>query len=215
VIRVLGARFVDAVHEAGCYPDGIHPAIGRAQEIAFAGRSNVGKSSLINALVGRRGLARTSKVPGRTRQLNFYVVETLRGTVVFVDLPGYGYARVSRNEHAGWRLLVESYLEERPTLSGIVLVVDLRRGIESEERELLCYLRLHGRPAVVAATKIDKLPRGTRRGALQAIADAAGGVEVVGVSGETREGREELWRRLTLPPIACLAKRPAAHMRTP
>jgi len=175
-------------------------------EVAFAGRSNVGKSSLINTLIGRRGLARTSKTPGRTRQLNFYVVETVRGTVVFVDLPGYGYARVPKGEHAAWGPLVERYLEERSPLRGIVVVVDLRRGIEVEEKELLDYLHFHGRPAIVAATKMDKLPRGSRLAALKAIGVAAGGAPVLGVSGETREGRDEMWRQLALPPIDLLRR---------
>ena len=204
MIRVLNARFVAAVHEAGRYPDRIDPAIGREPEIAFAGRSNVGKSSLINTLVGRRALARTSKTPGRTRQLNFYVVETVRGTFVFVDLPGYGYARVSKGEHAAWRSLVERYFEERTLLRGVILVVDIRRGIEAEEGELLDYLRFHRRPAIVAATKIDKLSRGSRSAALLAICAAAGDTPVVGVSGETREGCDEIWRRLTVPPIYLL-----------
>ena len=204
MIRVLDARFVAAVHEAGRYPDRVDPAIGREPEIAFAGRSNVGKSSLINTLVGRRALARTSKTPGRTRQLNFYVVETVRGTFVFVDLPGYGYARVSKGEHASWRSLVERYLEERTLLRGVILVVDIRRGIGIEERELLDYLHFHRRPAIVAATKIDKLSRGSRSAAMRAISAAAGDTPVVGVSGETREGRDEVWRRLTVPPIDLL-----------
>jgi GTP-binding protein len=198
VIRVRNARFVAAVREAGRYPDRIDPAIGREPEIAFAGRSNVGKSSLINTLLGRRALARTSKTPGRTRQLNFYVVETVSGTFVFVDLPGYGYARVSKGEHAAWRSLVESYLEGRTLLRGVILVVDIRRGIELEERELLDYLNFHRRPVIVAATKIDKLSRGSRSAALGAIGAAAGDTPVVAVSSETREGRDEIWRRLTV-----------------
>ena len=204
MIRVLNARFVAAVHQAGGYPDRVDPAIGREPEIAFAGRSNVGKSSLINALVGRKALARTGRTPGRTRQLNFYVVETASGTFVFVDLPGYGYARVSKGEHAQWRSLVERYLEQRTLLSGVIVVVDIRRGIEAQERDLLDYLHFHRRPAIIAATKIDKLARASRSAALREICAGVGDTPVVGVSAETREGRNEMWRRLTVPPIDLL-----------
>jgi GTP-binding protein len=201
VIRVTDARFVAGVGEPGSYPDRAHPAVGRAPEIAFAGRSNVGKSSLINSLLRRRKLAHTSSTPGRTRQLNFYAVKTAGGAVVFVDLPGYGYARVAKSERALWSPLVERYLEGRSRLRGVVLVVDIRRGVEAEERQLLEYLRFHARPAVVAATKVDLLVRRRRPAALRAIADAVDGAEVVCVSGNTREGCEEIWRRLLAPPI--------------
>ncbi len=196
MIRVHDARFVGAAARAGAYPERADPAVGRAPEIAFAGRSNVGKSSLINSLCAREKLARISRTPGRTRQLNFYVVALAGGPVVLVDLPGYGYARVSCRERAGWGPLVERFLAERVTLCGVVLVVDVRRGIENEEDELLIYLRRHHRPVVVAATKTDTVPHGRRAAALRAIADAAGDLPVVPVSGRTRDGRDDLWRRL-------------------
>jgi GTP-binding protein len=136
--------------------------------------------------------------------LNFYVVETVGGTFVFVDLPGYGYARVSKGEHARWRSLVERYLEQRTLLSGVIVVVDIRRGIEAEERDLLDYLHFHRRPAIIAATKIDKLSHGSRLAALRKICAGAGDTPVVSVSGETREGRDEIWRRLSVLPIGPL-----------
>ena len=146
MIRVRDASFVAAAQDVGQYPDGRHLAVGKHPEFAFAGRSNVGKSALINMLTGRRGLARVGATPGRTRQLNFFVVDTVKGTVVFVDLPGYGYARVSKQERSSWGPLVESYLRERPTLRGVLLAVDVRRGIEVEERELLAFFRREGLP---------------------------------------------------------------------
>jgi GTP-binding protein len=205
VIRVTGARFVAAASDAGHLPERADPAVGVAPEVAFVGRSNAGKSSLINALVGRRGLARTSATPGRTRQLHVYVVESPAGAVVFVDLPGYGYARVSKAERAGWNRLVEGYLAARPLLRVAVLVVDARRGIEAAEVEVLDYLRCHRRPVLVAATKLDKLGRSAAAEALRQVGAAAHGATVVGVSATTRAGCDELWRRLAAPPISVFA----------
>src|SRR5207253_3003279 len=120
-------------------------------EVALAGRSNVGKSALINVLVGRRGLARASRTPGRTRQLNFFALDE---RLVLVDLPGYGFAVGPEAERRAWKPLVETYLGERPTLRGVLLVVDARRGLEAEEEELLAYLAALGRPAAVAALTV-------------------------------------------------------------
>jgi GTP-binding protein len=159
--------------------------------VAVAGRSNVGKSSLINALVGRRGLARTSATPGRTRQLNFFAVNDF----VLVDLPGYGFAVGSETERRAWGPLVETYLEDRPTLRGVALVVDVRRGLEAEEDEVLAYLGRLGRPAAVVATKLDKLGRGAARTALGVLEGRVGpGVPIIGFSARTGEGRPALWR---------------------
>jgi GTP-binding protein len=121
------------------------------------GRSNVGKSSLVNALLGRRNLARTSARPGKTRRIHFYRVG---GMFYLVDLPGYGYAAVSKRERESWRPLVESYLRaEREPLRGAILIVDIRRGPEREERDLLEWLSAESIPVALALTKSDKLPR--------------------------------------------------------
>ncbi len=157
-------------------------------EIAFAGRSNVGKSSLINTLVGRR-LARISTAPGKTRTINFYAVQTL----VLVDLPGFGYARVPRHLRRLWQPAVEGYLSRRRTLRGVVCVVDARRGLRAEEHDLLAWLAHHDLPAVLVLTKIDKLKAAERRHALSAAA-AEAGAEPVAFSARTGEGRELLWR---------------------
>lgn len=168
-----------------------------APEIAFAGRSNVGKSSLLNMMLARRGLARTSRTPGCTRQINFFDVGVAGGPdVVFVDLPGYGYAKVSKSESLAWKNLLEGYLRERETLRAVVILVDVRRGLEQEERDLVEFLGL--RPdlrVIIAATKLDKLPRNQHKPALAALA-RKGGVRVLGTSAETRLGREELWAEL-------------------
>jgi GTP-binding protein len=187
-VRVTAARFVGAAARPGGEPPPGPP------EVAFAGRSNVGKSSLLNALVGRRGLARTSGTPGRTRQLNFFVVNERVG---LVDLPGYGYAVGSDAERRSWKPLVESYLRDRPTLRGVVVIVDLRRGLEAEEIELLVYLAEIGRPACLAATKRDQRGRGEATRALRRLEGVAGGaVPVIGFSARSGEGRVALWRAI-------------------
>ena len=166
-------------------------------EIAFAGRSNVGKSSLLNMMLARKGLARTSRTPGCTRQINFFDV-TMHGgqELVLVDLPGYGYAKVSKSESRDWQKLLEGYLQERSALEAVVILVDARRGLEEEEAGLLEFLGLRaGLPVFIAVTKLDKLSKSEQKPRLQAIEKQAG-VKVVGTSAETSAGREELWGRL-------------------
>src|SRR5690606_10903648 len=127
-MRPRAARFVTSAARPEDFPPAVHP------EVAFAGRSNVGKSSLINALAGQAGLARTSRTPGRTRLVNWFRVDaTASLTVDLVDLPGYGYAAVSQDMRTGWRPLIESFLGERDSLRAVVLLIDIRRGVEDEE----------------------------------------------------------------------------------
>ncbi len=124
-------------------------------EVAVLGRSNVGKSSVINALTGRRGLARTSRTPGKTRRIHFYRLED---KAYLVDLPGFGYARVAKVERRAWKPLVEAYLRgRRRVLRGCILLIDARRGAQTEELELLDWLRVEGIAVRVALTKTDKL----------------------------------------------------------
>lgn len=169
----------------------------KGPEIAFAGRSNVGKSSLLNMMLARKGLARTSRTPGCTRQINFFDVAVAGGPkLVFVDLPGYGYAKVSKSESRDWKQLLESYLQERTTLEAVVILVDARRGIEEEEQALVNFLRLReGLPVFIAITKLDKLSKSEHKPRLKELEKQAG-VKVVGTSAETGAGREELWARL-------------------
>ena len=185
-MRVTAARFESAAAQPGGGPAPGPP------EVAIAGRSNVGKSSLINAVLARRGLARTSGTPGRTRQLNFFLVnERFR----IVDLPGYGFAVGPESEREAWGPLVETYLRERPTLRGVVLIIDVRRGLGAEEIELLGFLAEIGRPAALVATKIDKLSRSAATTALRKLGGAAGAaVPIIGFSARTGEGREVFWR---------------------
>ena len=172
-------------------------------EIAFAGRSNVGKSSLINTLAARKGLARTSSTPGRTRGLVFFRVQPIgRPELRFVDLPGYGYARVSRDERVAWKTLVEGYVSARPTLIAVVVIVDARRGVRAEDCDLVEWLLSAGRRPCVVLTKLDKLARSERKPVLDAAraAFAAEGLALpvppMGFSSQTREGRDALWDRL-------------------
>lgn len=172
-------------------------------EIAFAGRSNVGKSSLLNMLLSRNKLVRTSSSPGCTRTLNLFHVKLASGLEMQVtDLPGYGYAKLSRSESKSFQAMVEGYLTRRPSLVALVILVDIRRGVESEERELVSYMDAPGverarKPVVIfVATKMDKLSRSEQKPALGRLEKAAGMKGVVGVSAETGAGRDELWGRL-------------------
>jgi GTP-binding protein len=163
-------------------------------QVAFAGRSNVGKSSLLNALVGHKRLAHVSKTPGRTRGLAVFEVE---GKFAFVDLPGYGYAKVSREERNAWKVLVEGYLSSCRLLRKVYLLVDVRRGPGEEERMLSSYLSKQGIPTRWIGTKVDKLSPVERAAIPARFADPEGPgkrVEPLLVSARTREGIDLLWR---------------------
>jgi GTP-binding protein len=164
-----------------------------APQIAFMGRSNVGKSSLINRMLGRHGLARTSKTPGRTRAIHFYRINR---KVDFVDLPGYGYARVPKPMREEWKGLVEAYLEGEPGPDLAVVLVDARHPPTAMDAELVDWLRSAGRPSRIALTKIDKLSRGHRAAAVAAAAKALGAPPdalPIPVSAVTGEGIPALW----------------------
>lgn len=187
-MRVITATFLRAAHDKKGFPKG------GLVEIAFAGRSNVGKSSMINALLGRRDLARTSKTPGRTRQLNFFVIND---RLMFVDLPGYGFARVPLEEKEKWRTLVENYLEDRDELAGIVVIIDARRPPTESDMSLITYLQFHRIRFIVAATKADKLTRSemVRQGKL--INEGVGPqVPVVFFSSQNGYGKNQLWNEI-------------------
>ena len=170
-------------------PDRFPPAT--LPEVAFLGRSNVGKSSLINSLVGRRQLARIGSTPGRTRQVNFYRVNR---ACLFVDLPGYGFARISRAERAAWRRLVEAYLGRPAPAKLAVLLIDARLPVTDPDREMKAWLDDNRWSYVVAATKSDKLSGNERRRRFQAqLKEFHRPGLLIPCSARTREGISELW----------------------
>ena len=181
------ARFLTSVASIrGLPPD-------RGREVAFAGRSNAGKSSAINALTGRRDLARTSRTPGRTRLVNFFELDEGRR---LVDLPGYGYARVPRAMSRGWGALVGKYLESRRSLTGVVVLMDIRHPLTELDVTLLDWCRAADLPVLAVLTKADKLARGRRAAALSEVwgrltryGDA---VRAMTFSATKRIGRREL-----------------------
>jgi GTP-binding protein len=181
------ARFVAGAARAEQFPSTALP------EVAFAGRSNVGKSSLLNRLVGHRGLARVSRTPGRTQQINFF---TVGERLLIADLPGYGFARVPAAVQDAWRDLVETYLARRRQLQAVVLIVDVRRGIEREEEMLIEFLAAHRRKVVLVVTKADKVGRGERTDRLRRIAETWADLPVVAFSALTGEGAAAVWAEI-------------------
>jgi GTP-binding protein len=181
----MEARFVTSASALAGYPRWNTP------EIAFTGRSNAGKSSLINALVGIKGMARTSKTPGRTRLLNFFA---LGDQLALVDLPGYGYARMPEAEATKIAAMTSEYLNRRTNLIALVMVIDARRGPEREEFALADAMLRSGRKLLVAATKSDKLKRSERAAALGRLAELSG--EAILCSAVDHGGLDDIRRRL-------------------
>ena len=165
-------------------------------EVAFAGRSNVGKSSLLNTLVRRKSFARVSRTPGRTREINFF---RINNTFVLVDLPGYGYARISKEKKAGWRPMIESYLRRTTQLRGIVLLLDIRREPSEDDRAMLDFLAELEVPTIVALTKADKLNKAGARERTTEISRslALEADQVIQFSAQSGEGRVELLSAIT------------------
>ena len=196
MIKILDARFVVTAVEPKGYPEGKRP------EIAFAGRSNVGKSSMINALSGRRKLVRVSGTPGRTRALNFFDVELERDgrryQVRLVDLPGYGFAKVSKSERAGWRTMIETYLTQRRELGAVVSIVDAEVGPTREDQAMLGWLAERSPKVLLAATKIDRLGKAGRKPRLQQLARELElpATAVVPFSATEHIGIDEVWDAL-------------------
>jgi len=188
-MKITAAEFLSSAERPEHYPQEGLP------EAAFAGRSNVGKSSLINALVQRKKLARTSSTPGRTRAINFFRVND---QYMFADLPGFGYAKVSKAERGRWREMVETYLRTRAELRTVVLIMDIRRTPAAEEIDLIGFLTAQGLTPLLVATKADKLGKNQRLRPLKQTAEALGipAANIVTFSAASGEGRDALWNRL-------------------
>ena len=191
-MKARKASFVISAADPAAFPPSTLP------EVAFAGRSNVGKSSLINDLTQFSGLARTSRTPGRTRLVNWFEIEPAKGKPIhFVDLPGYGYAEVNLKTRESWRPLIESYLARKSVLAAVVLLIDIRRGAETEEEDFVSWLAQEKISTIVVLTKADKLAKNKR---IPVVKDVRRQLDL------TRDpllystldglGEEELWRAI-------------------
>lgn len=186
-MKIVSAEFVTSAVNPGGYPPGHLP------EVAFVGRSNVGKSSLINKLVNRRGLARTSRTPGRTQLINFFTINN--DQFLLVDLPGYGFAKVPGQVRAGWGKMIEGYLKNREVLRGVVQLVDCRHAPSVQDREMYNWLQHFNIPSVVVATKVDKLSNNQwakQQAVIKKTMPLAKGEQLIAFSSETGRGKDEL-----------------------
>ncbi|WP_374017890.1 ribosome biogenesis GTP-binding protein YihA/YsxC [Paenibacillus thiaminolyticus] len=186
-MKITNAEFIISAVGPAQYPDDGFP------EIGLAGRSNVGKSSLINKMIMRKNLARTSSQPGKTQQLNYY---RINDSMYFVDVPGYGYAKVSKTQRAAWGKMIEAYFRERDTLRLVLLIVDLRHPPTEDDCMMHQWLTHYEVPVTVVATKADKVPKSRWPKHLKQVRTTLGldaDTPLVLFSAETGQGREELW----------------------
>ncbi|MEK7293915.1 MAG: ribosome biogenesis GTP-binding protein YihA/YsxC [Nitrospirota bacterium] len=194
-MKILSAEFVKSCERPDQFPKDRLPAI------AFIGRSNVGKSSLINSLLRRKGLARVSRTPGKTQMINVFLVTTddpKARRFYAVDLPGYGYAKVAKTIRARWQPMIEQYLTGSDGLRGVMLLVD-SRGTERQDAEAVGWLGRSGLPVLLVAMKSDKLSRSERAASLSALRDVfdlSEDTDVVAYSSVTHEGRDALWQAI-------------------
>ena len=186
-MKVTSAEFIkSAFNRAHWTTDG-------RPEIAFLGRSNVGKSSLINSLLQRKGLARTSNTPGRTQSINFFLINE---AFYFVDLPGYGYAKVSKTMRHDWGQMAEEYLRERPQLRLFIQLVDARHKPTELDRSLHEWLQYHQKPSLIVATKADNLSKTQLTKSLALIEQTLPATTVIGYSSETGKGKDAVWSEI-------------------
>src|SRR5699024_8168164 len=187
-IKVTKAEIVTSAVQPSQYPKGHFP------EIALAGRSNVGKSSFINRLLGRRNLVRTSSKPGKTQTLNFYLIND---SFHFVDVPGYGYAQVSKKERETWGKMMETYFSERDNLKATIQIVDIRHQPTEDDLMMYDFLKYYEIPVLIIATKLDKIKKGQVNKQVKLIKDKLeleDGDQIVPFSAETAQGKDEAWK---------------------
>ncbi|MEH7094732.1 ribosome biogenesis GTP-binding protein YihA/YsxC [Neobacillus vireti] len=186
-MKVVSSEIVISAVKPEQYPETDLP------EFALAGRSNVGKSSFINKMLNRKGLARISSKPGKTQTLNFYLINEI---LHFVDVPGYGYAKVSKSERAAWGRMIETYFTTREQLRAAVLIVDLRHPPTTDDVMMYDFLKHYGIPCVIIATKADKIPKGKWQKHLKVTRETLEldkNDQIVVFSSETGEGKDQAW----------------------
>lgn len=189
-ININNAKFEITAVKPEQYPKSDKP------EITFVGRSNVGKSSLINSMLNRKSLARVAATPGLTRVINFYNVDNI---LYFVDLPGYGFAKVSKTEKESWGSVVETYLKTRKQLKLVIMLVDIRHSPTDDDKLMNDWLKCNGIPYLITATKLDKIPRSKvkeRVCDIRKVLELSDSVKVIPFSSKTKQGREELWNEI-------------------
>lgn len=189
-MKVHNAEIVISAVQPEQYPNTKLP------EIALAGRSNVGKSSFINTLINRKGLARTSGKPGKTQTLNFYLIEE---ALHFVDVPGYGYAKVSKTERAKWGKMIETYITEREQLQAVVSLVDMRHDPTADDIQMYEFLKYYNIPVIVVATKCDKIKKNQwnkHESAIKKKLNFDSSDDFIIFSSETKEGKEKAWEAI-------------------
>jgi GTP-binding protein len=186
-MKVTSSEIIISAVKPDQYPDTDIP------EFALAGRSNVGKSSFINKMLNRKGLARISSKPGKTQTLNFYLINEI---LHFVDVPGYGYAKVSKKEREAWGKMIETYITTREQLRAVVMIVDLRHPPSVDDRTMYDFLKHYEIPCVVIATKADKIPKGKWQKHLKITKetlDLDKNDQIILFSSETGEGKDQAW----------------------
>ncbi|MBN6887896.1 GTP-binding protein [Cytobacillus horneckiae] len=189
-MKVTSSEIVISAVKPDQYPEGDLP------EFALAGRSNVGKSSFINKMLNRRGLARISSKPGKTQTLNFYIINEI---LHFVDVPGYGYAKVSKKEREAWGKMIETYLTKREQLKAVVLIIDVRHQPTSDDVMMYDFLKHYHIPCVVVATKADKIPKSKWQKHVKVVKETLeldADDQLILFSSETGKGKEEAWAAL-------------------
>ena len=186
-MKITSSEFIKSAFEEAHWVEGGLP------EISFLGRSNVGKSSLLNSLLNRKKLARTSNTPGRTQSINFFLIND---SFYFVDLPGYGYAKVPKKIRADWGKMAEDYLVKRNQLVLSIQLVDSRHDPTKLDRQLYEWLRFHQKPTLIVATKADKLSNNKLKKSLETIQEAMPEGEVIAYSSVTGKGKEAVWSAL-------------------